>query len=233
MSRAPGRGRGLTEADWLGARAVTAPLMNWLRGRGSERQFYLAAAAFARQVEPRMTDERCRALIPLVERFADGLAPVAELARAHRRLEAALFDQWTALQRDGLTPAQANKRQAADVTAVRAAAPEGGWMAAINAVKQAEGAGKRAEMGPRQVAVLHDIFGNPFRPVAVRAAWRTPTVVRLATAIYDEAAFDRLPILGDALEDSGCADLHVLRHCRDPGQHWRGCWVVDQVLAKG
>ena len=80
--------------------------------------------------------------------------------------------------------------------------------------------------------VLRDIFGNPFRPVTIDPAWLTATVVSLATAIYDERAFDWMPILGDAMEDAGCSSREILDHCRQPGEHARGCWVVDLVLEK-
>jgi hypothetical protein len=46
------------------------------------------------------------------------------------------------------------------------------------------------------------------------------------------APFDRLPILADALEDAGCDNANILNHCRQPGVHVRGCWVVDLVLGK-
>ncbi len=55
---------------------------------------------------------------------------------------------------------------------------------------------------------------------------------KLAGGIYDEGAFDRLPILADALLDAGCEDKQLLGHCRGPGPHVRGCWVVDLVLGK-
>lgn len=58
------------------------------------------------------------------------------------------------------------------------------------------------------------------------------TVVKLAQAIYDERAFDRLPILADALEDAGCTNQDILAHCRGGGEHSRGCWVVDLLLGK-
>jgi hypothetical protein len=80
--------------------------------------------------------------------------------------------------------------------------------------------------------VIRDIFGNPFDPVATDPAWLTPTVVSLAQAIYDERAFDRLPILADALEDAGCNHEEILNHCRQPEEHVRGCWAVDLLLDK-
>jgi hypothetical protein len=79
---------------------------------------------------------------------------------------------------------------------------------------------------------LREIFGNPFRPVILNTAWRTSTVTALAQAIYEDRAFDRLPILADALEDAGCTDADILGHCRGGGEHVRGCWVVDLVLGK-
>ncbi|OAI53023.1 hypothetical protein AYO44_16370 [Planctomycetaceae bacterium SCGC AG-212-F19] len=85
----------------------------------------------------------------------------------------------------------------------------------------------------REIAnLVRDIFGNPFRPVTIEPAWRTSTVTSLAQGIYDQRAFDRLPILADALEDAGCSNANVLNHCRGGGEHVRGCWVVDLVLGK-
>jgi hypothetical protein len=86
-----------------------------------------------------------------------------------------------------------------------------------------------------QAELVRDIFGNPFRSVTVDPAllaWAGGTVAGLARAVYDERAFDRLPILADALEDAGCAHAAILRHCRGRGVHVRGCWVVDLLLGK-
>jgi len=79
---------------------------------------------------------------------------------------------------------------------------------------------------------IRDIFGNPFRPVAFDPAWQSETVVALATGIYAERAFERMPILADALEEAGCDNTDILNHCRGDGPHVRGCWVVDLVLGK-
>ena len=81
-------------------------------------------------------------------------------------------------------------------------------------------------------AILRDIFGNPFRPVAFDPAWRTSTAVALAEGMYDRRDFGAIPILADALQDAGCEDEQILSHCRGDGPHVRGCWVVDLVLGK-
>jgi len=83
-----------------------------------------------------------------------------------------------------------------------------------------------------QSQLLRCVVGNPFRPVAVDPPWLTSNVSALALGIYDERAFDRMPILADALEDAGCDDAEMLNHCREPGPHVRGCWVVDLLLGK-
>ena len=57
-------------------------------------------------------------------------------------------------------------------------------------------------------------------------------MVSLATGIYAEKAFDRMPILADALQEAGCDNIEILTHCRGNGPHVKGCWVVDLVLGK-
>ena len=83
--------------------------------------------------------------------------------------------------------------------------------------------------------LVREIFGNLFRPVNVNPAWlvwNDGTIPKLAQSIYDDRAFDRLPVLADALEEAGCTNAEILEHCRGPGPHVRGCWVVDLVLGK-
>jgi hypothetical protein len=83
--------------------------------------------------------------------------------------------------------------------------------------------------------LLRDVFGNPFRQPNVDSAWLAwngGMVINLARAIYDAGRFTDLPILADALEEAGGGDEAILAHCRGPGPHVRGCWVVDLVLGK-
>ena len=63
-------------------------------------------------------------------------------------------------------------------------------------------------------------------------AWNGGTVFNLAQGIYDQRAFDSLPILADALEEAGCQDADILGHCRQPGPHVLGCWAVNLLLGK-
>lgn len=84
-----------------------------------------------------------------------------------------------------------------------------------------------------QACLVRDVFPNPFRPVSIDPTWQLwngGSVRKMAQAIYEDRAFDGLPVLADALEEAGCDSLDVLSHCREPGPHVRGCWVVDLLL---
>jgi hypothetical protein len=63
-------------------------------------------------------------------------------------------------------------------------------------------------------------------------AWNHGTIGSLAKAIYDERRYEESPVLADALEEAGCTDEEVLAHLRGPGDHVRGCWAVDALLAR-
>jgi hypothetical protein len=81
-----------------------------------------------------------------------------------------------------------------------------------------------------QASFLRDIFGNPFSPTAIDPSWLTSTVIAVARGVYADRAFDRMPILADALQDARCDDTDILSHCRSEGPHVRGCWVIDLIL---
>jgi hypothetical protein len=82
--------------------------------------------------------------------------------------------------------------------------------------------------------MVREVMGNPFRAPQVEASWRVwgnGIIPALALGVYEDEAWDRMPILGDALEDAGCIDETILAHCREPGEHVRGCWVLDLLLS--
>lgn len=62
---------------------------------------------------------------------------------------------------------------------------------------------------------------------ALDPSWFTSTVVALTHGIATDRAFDRLPILADALQDAGCDDESILDHLRTGGPHPRCCFVVE------
>ncbi len=73
-----------------------------------------------------------------------------------------------------------------------------------------------------------DCLADPIIPVSPEAL--SSTVVALSQGIAADAAFDRLPILADALQDSGCDDPLVLDHLRTCRDHTPSCWVVEMIL---
>jgi hypothetical protein len=70
-------------------------------------------------------------------------------------------------------------------------------------------------------------------------SWNDGCVVKLATAAYKCRRLpagtldpDRLAVLADALQEAGVSDSDILTHCRGPGPHVRGCFVLDLILGK-
>ena len=65
--------------------------------------------------------------------------------------------------------------------------------------------------------LFRDVFPNPFRDARIRSEWQDRTVVGIARGVCATRDFSPLPLLADALEDAGCANDHVLDHCRCRG----------------
>ena len=62
--------------------------------------------------------------------------------------------------------------------------------------------------------------------------WNDGCVMKLARTIDEEARFQDLPVLADALEEAGCSDAGLIGHHRGPGQHVRGCWALYAALGR-
>jgi hypothetical protein len=222
-SAAEAEGAGVDEEAWL---TGTDPglMLAYLRiRRAGERKLRLFALACCRRVADTIKAERVRQALDVAEQVADGRAEPAALAQAGATLAAGdhgaaravfLFDPYVG--------ARQSAEQAARFRLV-AAGLGPAWSV------YAAGADERAV----QAGLLRDLFGNPFRPVAIDPRWLTPDVRQLAAVIHEEQAFDRMPVLGDALEEAGCVEPAVLEHCREGGEHVRGCWVVDGLTGRG
>lgn len=83
-----------------------------------------------------------------------------------------------------------------------------------------------------EAELIREVFGNPFQPIATSSEWATPAVIAISRLIYEDRCFEEMCILADSLEEAGCNSTAVLNHCRYPGQHVRGCWVLDLLLGK-
>jgi hypothetical protein len=86
----------------------------------------------------------------------------------------------------------------------------------------------RAKKSKAFADIAREVFG-PLRKQRFLVRWRTETVRLLAGGVHADQAFDRLPILADALEEAGCDNAELLAHCRGPGPHVPGCWALDLV----
>jgi hypothetical protein len=216
----------MTEAEWL-AHKDPHPMMQQLGRKVSERGVRLLICACCRRAWDLLPDERSRHAVDVAERYAVGMAKASEFLAAQRLAQAAYQRS-----RKQHGPEAFRLFGAAHLAALATANRPRFDPRTDEFLRGAKERKDKTERKARSVLV-REIFGNPFRPVALDSIWRTSTVSALAQAIYKDRAFDRLPILADALEDAGCTDQDILGHCRQPGEHCRGCWVVDLLLGKG
>ena len=224
----------MTESEWLDETNVSQWMANALydrrvsRTKSGRRKLRLFACGCCRLAWKTIPNKRLRDAVQTAERFADGTASAAELAAARAGVERLASD------RGPYGKSSTRVRVAVDMAI---ATTEPGPYEAAHAMTATEaplaGAMPESEAEAYVCDLFRCVFGNPFRPAALPKGWRTADVLGLARAIYEDRAFDRLPLLADALMDAGCGDDQVLGHCRGAGPHVRGCWVVDLVLGKG
>jgi hypothetical protein len=241
----------MTEAEWL-ACGDPLPLLESLRGTNADRKLRLFAVACCRRLlQTVRLHPWCLHGIEVAEHFADGKATPDELERVRQYPS----PDWCLQNAPQFNPDEITASgQPIQVTKIatnacwNAMEPENGVLladcASTNAAWAAtqpgtvmpdDGGASAALLAAEQVIqsnILRDIFGNPFRPGAVDPAWVTSTVTALVRRMYESRDFSAMPILADALQDAGCDNEDILNHCRGPGPHVRGCWVVDAVLRK-
>jgi hypothetical protein len=230
----------MTEAEWLACTDPT-PMLEFLRGKASDRKLRLFAVACCRRIWEWINHEECRQAILAGEQFADGMATLQECSAA---CDAASVIADTS--KEFIVVASSCAVSWATSTGPRewdaatwsllAAMQNAAYHAALVHEDQSP---ERAD----QATLLRDIFGNPFRPSPplppAVLSWNDRTIPRIAQGIYDERHLPegtldtvRLAILADALLDAGCDDEDLMQHCRQPGPHVRGCWAIDAILGK-
>jgi hypothetical protein len=208
-------------------------MLEFLRdsGTASDRKLRLFTAACCRRA-CRLLDADGWAVIAMSERFADSLASEAELKAAI----------WAS--RGSLDIAT---RTAVDDAAVGAWRPATALLAALGGQPSGCGSPTVAREQAAQADLLRCVLGSlPFRLPRLDPCWRTPPVVSLAQAAYEERVTPdpsrpnwlildraRLLVLADALEETGGEEPELLTHLRLPGEHIRGCWALDLLLGNG
>ena len=238
-----------------GWRAQPWTMLNFLRPRGqAKRKLRLFACGCVRRHWSRLSHIGSQRTVEAAERFADGLMSSVECLSAREEAGAAARDaerrvpsrrpgNGRSVGAHGVWNAALAAYETACGGAVRAAFGVASYIRAATrdlarisnpAASYIEEAAEAAEAAA-QAALLRDLF-NPFHqppsPDPAWLAWNDGTVRKIAQAVYEECAFDRLPLLADALEDAGCTNAAILAHCREPGEHVRGCWVLDLLLGR-
>jgi hypothetical protein len=223
----------MTENEWLTCNDPR-PMLTFLQGKASDRKLRLFGCACCRRIWRLIQHEACRNAIEVAERCADGLVSLNECqvkgdaasevgANSREFLIVVISNavSWAASTR----PREWNSDDWSLSNAVEYAAYHAALVYEDSSVEKAQ-----------QSSLIRDIFGNPFQsftPLEFAVlAWNNRTVIRIAEGISSERAFDRMPILHDALLDAGCNHEALLSHCRNPEDHVRGCWALDLILAK-
>jgi hypothetical protein len=208
----------MTEAEWLTCEDPDAMLSS-LIGQASQRRIRLLVCGLARLLSSSLMELSSWQALELAEQLADGLLDTSELEYARR------LARWAIPYNTGSKESERRSYFAASLVSFATTDDLDSLWYYIdrNVTPLSEG---------QIVSILRDIFGNPFRPVVFDPAWRSSTALAIATGIYDDKAFDRLPILADAIQDTGCENEEILNHLRSDGPHVKGCWALDLVLGK-
>ena len=228
----------MNEILWI-AGADPLAMLDYLGASATDRKLRLFACACVHRFWSDLPYPIPRQAVAMAERLAEGTAAPEEVEalRAEAETETTFapeFEQYAhtaaaATLAESAPEAARAAREAIRQHAVRIAAYE-----TIYTENEAEIVARASEAeSRRQVELLNELFGNPFRLVKIEPhwlAWGDGVVVRMAREIEAEQRFAELPYLADALMDAGCDADALLRHLRQPEGHIRGCWALDALL---
>lgn len=234
----------MTEQQWLKS-VEPSEMLDFLDGQATDRKLRLFQVACCRRIWDLLPKKIFRDAVLIAEKYADGEVSNKERQEARTRIAGYRPNGDQAKKVRDLAARSAGyaayyaieKRVAKNLRLIRASG-----VSAVLA-HAARKAAKPHERDPwtkvhnaeeRITAhLIRCIFGNPFRPATIDPTWKTDTVLSLAKHMYESREFSAMPILADALQDAGCDNEDILKHCRDGKQkHVRGCWVVDLILGK-
>jgi hypothetical protein len=235
----------MTLDEWM-ACAAQQDLSGELWGAG-DRSLRCFACACLRRVWSLLPCRSCRDAVEAYEQFADGLLSAADLVEACVQAEMETDEglwcsrgswgwdcptceaDWDAQLRHAVRMETVGQSLLLATRAAEYAVELAAWHARPANRETVRLAERRA-----QHPLFCDLFEKP-RHVRLEPSWLRVNgglVNKAAQVIHAGECFAELPILADALEDAGCTDRAILDHCRSPGPHVRGCWVIGLILGK-
>jgi hypothetical protein len=197
----------VTEQEWDRCEAPQR-MLDFLAGRASDRKLRLFAIACCLGNWSPVYADRCRRLVGLAERYADGQARGSELTEARR----------IAYPGELLGVIEPDTRRAVL------------WVVAPGEQPK-QAAHVRDVFGNpfRAPAAVDPAWLAWYGGAVVKLARAVYEERELPSGHLDAA---RLAVLADMLEEAGCTDPDLLGHLRGPGPHVLGCPALDTVLGK-
>jgi hypothetical protein len=226
----------MTEAEWL-ALDDPIPMLEFFRDKASDRKLRLFAVAYCRNQMDQTSPKWLRQLVNTLEGYTEGTRHQIKLFSKYNKA----FERLQRLRRAdsplpgvparhaALTRRERVRHLEALVVACGPSDPQIAIGSILSSIRRSPDLDSTQLQG---IAFLRDIFGNPFRPISFNSSWLTSTVTALAQQMYDSRDFSAMPILADALQDASCDNEDILNHCRGPGPHVRGCFLVDLLLGR-
>lgn len=224
----------MTEEEWLECN-LPGKMIWYTRQTTSDRKRILLGVACLRRIEQYLPGPIAKQAVGLLERYADGEEPEADMARMREDAmeEGLAFPNPTGnripQQFGGIAVYYSD-----DIELLMENCGEATAWAKANTPEGISGPEEQA-----QCKLIREIVGNPFRPITINHTWLTSTVTNLATTLYKDRLMPSgeldnscLAVLADALEDAGCDNVDILTHLRSLGPHMRGCFGLDLILGK-
>lgn len=230
----------MTEADWLTG-SVPLPMLSLLRDKADPRKLRLLRIAAARLEWDKLPEYPYRRAVEAAEAYVEGGITAEELAEFNSSLYRVFSPDAEKELRNGFLEAKNRSNELPDLkgnftdafvlhSLCHAACqsekliqvPDGGAIWGLVFLR----------LSARLTPLIRDIFGNPFRPVVIDPAWLTPAVIELAQAIYSDRSSERAAEIAGLLKNAGCTNDCILEHCLSTQPHFRGCWVIDAMLAR-
>ena len=200
---------------------------------GDERESRLIICACAREVWILLSDHRCRKAVETAEKYAMGDATAEELGQAKE----AAFAAYSHLRHSNVARCRLLAASAVYDCCMNPLQRGILFEVSLRRVWSAELESEKNHtceiIELKQCDIVRDIV--PYHPDWMKVApqyllWQDGVISRLANKAWEGRNYTLLPIIADAVEESGCANEHLLNHLRSPKRHWHGCWALRALL---